>query len=721
MSETIKNFYTCPMHPEIQKDGPGMCPECGMNLVKSRKSKVESKDAASHDKHQGHKTESFLRKFWVALILTIPLVAYSELPELFFGKGLPYFPGLEYLILVLGSIVFFYGGWVFLTGAFRELRARLPGMMTLIALAISAAYLWSIYAIFAGEHPLFWELGTLVTIMLLGHWLEMKAVKKARGALKELAKLIPDTAELILRTSDVNISTSQVLNLNKGGFKTKIISILELRVGDVVLVKPGARVPADGKVIRGQSELDESIVTGESKLVSKKAGDEVIAGTINSDGSLEVEVTKIGEETFLAGIMRLVVEAESSKSRLQILSDKAALVLTIIAVSAGAITLTAWLLAGREVAFAVARLVAVLVIACPHALGLAVPLVASISTNMAASNGFIVKRRLALEEARRIQVVLFDKTGTLTEGRFGVDVILSADGVEENKVLQMAASVNKHSEHSIAKAIVEEAKKRNIGLEDIKNFERLAGKGAKGFILGKEILVGSEVLVKEKNIQISEDVYSKVKGLEGQGKTVIFALSGDKLLGGIALSDVIRPESKKAVEMLHNQGIKVAMVTGDSEDVASYVAKELGIDEYFARVLPEQKVEKVKELQNRGLKVAFVGDGVNDAPALTQADLGIAVGAGTNVAIESAGIILAKNDPQDISKIIRLSKLTYNKMIQNLFWATGYNIIALPLAAGALMFYGVPPVEPAVAAIFMSASTVIVAVNAMFLRSRSLN
>ena len=694
-------IYTCPMHPQIRKEKPGMCPECGMALVPSR---INTNKKQIHtDKHKGHKTESFLRKFWVSLVLTLPLVAFSELPSLFLGKSLPDFPGLKYLILFLGSIVFFYGGWVFLSGSFRELRARLPGMMTLIALAITSAYLWSVYATFFEAEPLFWELATLVTIMLFGHWLEMKAVRKAKGALKELAKLLPDEVEVIRNE------------------KTEIISISELKIGDMVLIKPGAKVPADGKIVQGQSELDESIVTGESKSIFKKSGDEIIAGTINGDGSLKVEVTKIGEETFLAGVMRLVAEAESSKSRLQILSDKAALVLTIIAVSAGVITLTAWLLAGADVAFAVARLVAVLVIACPHALGLAVPLVASISTNMAASNGFIVKKRLALEEARRVEVVLFDKTGTLTEGKFGVDAVLPVSGTSEKEVLEKAASVNEYSEHSIGRAIVGETRKRNISFGNIKNFERLPGKGARGFIGDQEIIVGSEVLVKEKGIEVNGNISSKISQLAGQGKTVIFVLAEGKLIGAIALADVIRKESKEAIDMLHNQNIKVAMITGDSEDVAKWVAGELGIDEYFARVLPGQKVEKVRSLQNRGLKVAMVGDGVNDAPALTQADLGIAVGAGTNVAIESAGIILVKNDPRDIPKITRLSKLTYNKMIQNLFWATGYNLLALPLAAGALMFYGIPPVEPAVAAVFMSASTVIVAANALILRGRSLN
>lgn len=664
------------MHPEVVRESPGMCPECGMQLLKheTRSMKHDSgfklRDSG-HDKHEGHKTESFLKKFWVSLALTIPIVAYSELPELFFGWQAPQFPGSGYLQLILGSIVFFYGGWAFLAGAWRELEAKLPGMMTLIGLATTAAYLWSVYAVFAKEKPLFWELATLITIMLLGHWLEMRAVKGAKGALQELAKLLPDTAEVQRRE------------------KTEIIPLADLKAGDVVLVKPGAKVPSDGKVIEGQSDLNESIVTGESKLVSKKPGDEVIAGTINGDGGLKVEVTQIGESTFLAGVMRLVAEAQASKSRLQVLSDKAALYLTLVAVISGAITFFAWLLAGSEVAFAVARLVAVLVIACPHALGLAVPLVASISTRMAASSGFLVKQRLALEAARDVDIVLFDKTGTLTKGEFGVIGQVPID------ILRLASAVETQSEHPIAKAIVQKAREQNIQLAEVKNFQRIPGVGAEGMVGGKRVFVGHR-----------------------GGDRIIVEIDG-KEVSNISVADTIRPESKDAVAQLHKQDIKVAMITGDSGEVAKEVAKELGIDEYFARVLPGEKAEKVKALQKRGLKVAFVGDGVNDAPALTQADLGIAIGAGTNVAIESAGIILVRNDPRDIPKIIRLSKLTFNKMLQNLFWATGYNVVALPLAAGALAFKGII-LEPALAAVFMSASTVIVAFNAVLLRRKEL-
>ncbi len=703
------------MHPDIIRDKSGMCPECGMNLVPRAGGKPgsgqqshhqsqhvqghhvsgEKSAESSHDKHTGHRTEDFLKKFWVVLLLTLPILGYSEIFTLATGTTLPKFFGVEWVIFILGSAVYFYGGWVFLRGAYHEIGAKLPGMMTLIALAVTAAYLWSVYATFIGEHTLFWELSTLIAIMLLGHWIEMKAVKGARGALKELSKLLPDKARVI-----------------RNG-KTLEVALQELREGDTVLVKPGEKVPADGRVSEGKSDVNESILTGESKPVPKSEGSDVIAGSINGDGSLTLTVTKIGEETFLSGVMRLVAEAETSKSRLQILSDRAALYLTGIAVAAGTITFISWLFAEAGLVFATERLVAVLVIACPHALGLAVPLVASISTTMAAKNGFLVKRRLALEAARAVDTVLFDKTGTLTTGDFEVSAIVVEGGEKQEEVLRLAASVNVHSEHPLARAIVEEAKKRGVELSKVSDFSRIPGKGARGSVNGSEIFVGSESLFSSK-LTTSDVVH-----LAGQGKTIIYVGREASPLGAIALADAIRPESREAIKALKEAGIQVAMITGDSEDVAKWVSKELGIDEYFARVLPGEKSEKVKLLQKRGKKVAFVGDGVNDAPALTQSDLGIAIGAGTNVAIESAGIILVRNDPRDIPKIIRLSKLTYSKMIQNLFWATGYNVIALPLAAGALYAYGII-LEPALAAVFMSASTVIVAVNAVLLRREKL-
>ena len=662
--------YTCPMHPEIKQDRPGMCPECGMQLVPAKKKKADM-DHGTHDKHAGHSTAMFLRKFWVSLILTIPVVLYADVLKTIFKWSLPAFPGLEYMPLVLGSIVFFYGGWVFLAGAWREIKGRLPGMMTLIGIAISAAYIWSVYAVFASDEALFWELTTLITIMLLGHWLEMRAVSGAQGALKELSRLLPDMADVI-----------------RDG-KTETVPLSKLRENDFVLVRPGAKIPADGKIIDGDSDVNESMMTGESKPVSKKEGDRVIAGAINGDGALKVRVANIGEKTFLAGVMRLVAEAQASKSRLQILSDRAAFYLTIVAVGGGIITLISWLLAGADIAFAVARLVAVLVIACPHALGLAVPLVASISTTKAAHNGFLVKQRIALEAARTIDIVLFDKTGTLTEGAFGV-ISYSSD-----EALQLAASVDAHSEHPIALGIVAEAKKRNLSIHESKNFKRIPGIGGEAEVENQKVFVGH------------------------RGKALIQVEVDGKTIGTLKVEDKIRPEAKQALAELKEAGLRLAMITGDSEEVAESVSQELGIDEYFARVLPHQKSEKVKELEMRGMKVAMVGDGINDAPALTQADLGIAIGAGTNVAIESAGIILVRNDPRDIVKIINLSKMTYSKMIQNLWWAAGYNIIALPLAAGVLAFKGIL-LDPAIAAVLMSVSTVVVAINATLLRRQKI-
>lgn len=695
------------MHPKVISEREGMCPECGMNLIKRQNAKLKN-----HDKHEGHSTNIFKIKFWVSLALSIPIVAYSDIAQKLLGWEAPQFFGSEYLPLALASIIFFYGGWIFIASAYRELRARLPGMMTLIALAISTAYFYSVAITLLGKgETLYWELATLITIMLLGHFLEMRAVSSAQGALKELSKLLPDTAEV----------------MRNGG--TEIIPLSELKKGDLMLVKPGGRIPADGVVKEGVSDVNESIATGESKPVAKKEGDAVIAGTTNGDGSLWITVTKIGDETFLAGVMRLVAEAQSSKSRLQMLSDRAAYYLTIIAVVTGGITLATWL-AISDAAFAVNRMVAVLVIACPHALGLAIPLVASISTTKAARNGFLVKQRLALESARKIDVVLFDKTGTLTKGEFGIDAIVAATTGNEARVLQLASSVNSQSEHPIAKAIVTEAKKRNIALLSVANFERIAGKGATGKLRIEnqelKILVGSASLMEDYHIVIDERLRKQVDEHERQGKTTIWVASqsiipNSKFIihGFIALADVIREESREAISSLHAMGVKTAMITGDAIDVAKWVAEELGIDEYFAKVLPGEKSEKVKLLQSKGQKVAFVGDGVNDAPALTQADVGIAIGAGTDVAIESAGIILVRNDPRDIAKIIRLSRLTYVKMLQNLFWATGYNIIAIPLAAGALAFKGIF-FEPALAAVFMSASTVIVAWNAVLLKRQLL-
>ena len=653
--------YTCPMHPNVVQDRPGMCPECGMNLVPTEKK-------SEHDKHEGHKTFSFLQKFWIAVALTIPVFFYSEMAREVFGIHGPEFPGWQYVLLALGSIVFFYCGSIFLTSAYRELKARMPGMMTLIGLAVTAAYAYSLVSILLGTgRDLMFELSSLIAIMLLGHWIEMRSVQGAKGALKELAKLLPDTADVI-----------------RGGVM-QTIPLGQLKVGDRVLVKPGAKIPADGKIVEGQSEVNESIITGESKPVSKSQGQQVIAGSINGDGSLTVEVMQIGERTFLAGIMRLVADAEASKSKLQMLSDRAAFYLTLIALAAGAITFVAWLLAQAGIGIATERLVAVLVITCPHALGLAIPLVASISTTMAAQNGLLIRRRSALEMAKNIDTVVFDKTGTLTEGTFSVTSSSS------DEALALAAAVEAHSEHPIGKAIVLEAQKRKLTVQEAREFKRIPGIGAEAIVDGKRMFVGQ------------------------RGSAAILIEADGQKVGSISLADQPRPEANVAIETLKRMNIRVVMITGDSEEVAKDVAQTLGIKEYFARVVPEEKANKVKLLQSQGRKVAMVGDGVNDAPALTQADLGIAIGAGTTVAVESAGIILVKSDPRDIVKIFNLSRLTYRKMIQNLFWATGYNVIAIPLAGGALASYGII-LQPALAAIFMSVSTVVVALNAVLLR-----
>ncbi len=697
--------YTCPMHPEVRKNEPGRCPICGMALLPEKR-KINESAHGEHDegvnKHAGHNTNMFKNKFWVSLVLSAIVVFFSDALQKIAGFSSPTFPGSKFIPLILGSIVFFYGGWIFVIGAFRELKARQPGMMTLIAMAISVAYFYSLYSVFIiGGETLFWELTTLITIMLLGHWMEMRAVQGAQGALKELAKLLPDTAEVIR------------------GDKTEVISLEQLKIGDIVLVKPGGKIAADGIIIEGKSEIDESMVTGESKPVSKEISGQVIAGTINGDGSLKIRVDKIGENTFLSGVMKLVAQAQSSKSKLQMLSDRAAFYLTIIALISGVLTFIMWMLNKSGVNFALERTVAVLVVACPHALGLAIPLVASISTNMAAKNGLLVKQRLALEIARKIDVVLFDKTGTLTKGEYGIDKIIGSAGSSPELVLKLAAAVNSNSEHPISKAFIQEVQKRKLNLGTISDFQRIPGKGAKAVVDGKEVLVGSATLLAEVGIELESQLTAQISRTEKEGKTIIFVIQDKKLVGSIALADVIREESREAIKALKVMGVRVGMITGDSEDVAAWVAGELKIDEYFAKVLPDQKANKVKLLQDKGLKVAMVGDGINDAPALTQADLGIAIGAGTNVAIESAGIILVKNDPRDIPKVIKLSKLTYNKMIQNLFWATGYNVVAIPLAAGVLAFKGIL-MQPAIAAVFMSFSTIIVALNAVLLKRKKL-
>lgn len=652
-------------------------------------------DHSEHDKHAGHNPNIFKKKFWVSLFLAIPAVLYSQTMMDLLHYSTPTFPGSKWIPAIFGIIIFFYGGLVFIKSAKAELSARQPGMMTLISLAISVAFIYSL-AVTLGLDGMdfWWELATLITIMLLGHWLEMASVMNAQGALKELSKLLPDEAELV----------------TKSGTETVIIA--SLRVGDVVLVRPGTAIPTDGEVVKGKSDVNESMLTGESKSVDKDVTSLVIGGTINGSGALTIKVTKVGDDTALAGIMKLVAEAQSSKSKTQIIADRAAYYLTFVAIGAAILTAIGWsVFSDQSLSFILERIVTVLVIACPHALGLAVPLVTAISTSLAAKNGLLVRQRIALESARNLDVILFDKTGTLTKGEQGV-VDIVTDGIKPHELLSLAGAVELESEHPIAKAIVRFANEKKLNLPSVKNFSALSGRGAKAIIDGEAVYVGGPRLLGELSAIQSSEIKKAYESASNDGKTVVYVVSGKKVLGAIMLADIIRPESKEAVRLLQESGKRVAMLTGDAKGVAAWVAKELGITEFFAEVLPENKADVVKKLQTDGSRVAMVGDGVNDAPALTQADVGIAIGAGTDVAIESAGIVLASSDPRGVAKIVILSKATYRKMLQNLFWGAGYNVVVIPLATGVTGFI----LSPALGAVLMSMSTIIVAVNAQFLR-----
>ena len=658
---------------------------------------------ASHGEHNGsegmHDPAAFKRKFWLTLVLTIPTLVFSHGLQEILGLSGPRFPGSQYIPAVFGIAVFFYGGWVFLTGALHELRSRKPGMMTLISLAILVAFGYSA-AVTLGLNGMdfWWELGSLITIMLLGHWLEMAAVMGAQDALGELAKLIPDEAERI------------------DGDSTTTVSVAELALGDTVLVRPGARIPIDGEVIEGESEVDEALLTGESTPVAKVVGESVIAGSINGGGSLTVRVDKVGDDTALAGVMRMVADAQASKSGVQVLADRAAAWLFYLALAAALITLVVWLLLRPDQPnFVLERVVTVLVIACPHALGLAIPLVAQISTSLGAKNGLLVSSRSALEEARNVKVVLFDKTGTLTRGEQGVTDVVAAADHDADQVLALAAAVEAKAEHPIAKAIVAEAHERSLKVAKSTKFEALAGRGASATVQGTTITVASARVVNERGLSLDSDLVHAGNEAAAEGKTIVYIIDDASVLGMVALADVIRAESSEAVAALKRRGIRVAMLTGDSHEVGNWVAAKLGIDEVFAEVLPGQKAEVVKKLQVGGIRVAMVGDGVNDAPALAQADLGIAIGAGTDVAIESAGIVLASSDPRGVARSLELSRATYRKMQQNLFWATGYNVVAIPLAAGVAFGAGIV-LSPAIGAVLMSVSTVVVALNAQLLR-----
>lgn len=656
-----------------------------------------SRAHASHDRHAGHSVAMFRDKFWLSFALTVPVVFWSTDVQHWLGYTAPSFSGSKLIPAILGTVVFLYGGLVFIRGARSELADHKPGMMTLISLAITVAFGTSLAATFGlFEVEVWWELASLITIMVLGHWLEMRAISQARGALNALAALLPDTAERVR------------------GAQTETVPISELQVGDVVLVRPGTRVPADGTVVEGTADVDESMITGESRAVPKGPGAPVIAGTVASGGSLRVRVTAVGEQTALSGIMRLVAAAQASGSRTQALADRAAAILFYVAVASGGITLIYWWLAGDK-EHALIRTATVLIIACPHALGLAIPLVIAISTSLGAQNGLLVKDRLALERARNLDTVIFDKTGTLTRGSPALSGVVAASGTNEDYLISRAAAVEDNSEHPLAKAIVAEAKRRNLPILPAADFEALPGRGAQARVDSKSIAIGGPRLLTELKATVPSEVEKLTTAWASEGKTVLYVVSEGGLLGAFAIEDEIRPESKEAVSELHRLGIRVAMITGDSKTVADSVARRIGIDEVAAEVLPADKASAVKGFQSGGRRVAMVGDGVNDAPALATADVGIAIGAGTDVAIESAGIVLVRSDPRDVVGAIELSRATYRKMIQNLVWATAYNLVAIPIAAGLLVRWSVD-LPMSAGAVAMSLSTIIVAANAQLLR-----
>lgn len=669
------------------------------NAAKNHDSNQGKDGHSGHNNHAAHSVDIFRTRFWICLALTVPALVWEPMLQKWFAYSTPSFPGSDLIPAFFGTIVFFYGGIVFLRAARDELADRKPGMMTLIALAVSVAFLYSAAVTFGFPgHALWWELATLVTIMLLGHWIEMRSVSQAQGALKELAKLLPDTAERL-----------------KDGNQTEEVYVDELRGGDLVLIRPGTSVPIDGVVESGESSLNEAMVTGESKPVRKKPGDKVVAGTVNGDGSLRVTVESVGEKTALAGIMKLVEQAQDSRSRAQTLADRAAFFLTIVAIVAGGTTFAAWLAFGASLDFSITRMVTVLVIACPHALGLAVPLVIAISTSVGARNGILVRDRRGLEEARKLDIVVFDKTGTLTRGEHRVLKIVPADQLDQQQALRLAAAVEHDSEHPIARALLESARDKELDIPDAEHFAAIPGHGVQATVEGRHFHVGGPNLLRKFNIKPSGKLDAASNEFKRQGRAVVYLVEDKSILAVFAVADAVRSESKEAVQFLHADNIAVAMLTGDSKDVADAVAKELGIETVFAEVLPKDKVDKIKELQSQGNRVAMVGDGVNDAPALATADIGIAIGAGTDVAVEAGDIVLMRSDPRDVSRIVHLSRATNRKMVQNLWWAAGYNIAAIPLAAGVLAWAGFL-LAPAAGAILMTASTVIVAVNAQLLR-----
>ena len=696
MSKQTKIIYTCPMHPDVVQNEKGSCPQCHMALEKK---KVDSAGSGhnEHDKHAGHNPNMFRTKFWLSLLFTVPVLYFSETVQELLHFTAVSFTGSTYMPAIFGFIIFFYGGLVFLRSGHAEVSNRQPGMMTLISLAISVAFIYSslITLKIVNGMSFWWELASLVTIMLLGHWLEMASISNAQSALAELSKLLPDEAELV----DEDL--------------TKIVRVSELKVGDKILIRPGSKIPIDAQVVKGESKVDESMLTGESNTVEKTVGDQIVGGTINRSGSLTARVTKIGDDTALSGIMKMVQDAQVSKSRTKLLADSTAKYLFYYAIASATITMLIWIFfTDANTNYILQRVVAVLIIACPHALGLAIPLVTAISTSKAAKAGLLIRQRAALESARKIDIVLFDKTGTLTKGEQGVVGIVAEN---ETQLLKVAASIEAGSEHPIAQAIVEAAQQKGIKPQEVTDFSALEGRGVTAKLSCKTYFIGGPQLLRQKSITLSKKYKTASETAHNDGQSIIYVLEGETVLGAMTIADVIREESKQAVSELQEAGIRVAMLTGDSKGVAQWVSKELALDEFYAEVLPGNKSDVVKKLQRDGSIVAMVGDGVNDAPALTQANIGIAIGAGTDVAIESAGIILAGSDPRGVLKIIKLSNKTYSIMVQNLVWATGYNLLAVPLAGGALAFSGFV-LSPAVGALLMSLSTIIVAANAQLLR-----
>jgi Cu2+-exporting ATPase len=675
--------YTCPMHPQIMQDGPGKCPLCGMTLIPLKKS-------VTHDGHEAHTSgiADFKKKFYVVLILTIPIMLLSEMIQHWLNIHFS-FPGSKYVLFFLSSIVFFYGGWPFLKGLVGEVRAKNPGMMTLVGFAISVAYIYSVATVFGLQGmDFFWELATLILIMLLGHWIEMKSVAGASRELELLVQLMPDDAHLV------------------NGDKVTDLKTESLKEGDVILIKPGEKIAADGIIAEGESYLNESMLTGESKPVGKSKGDKVIAGSINGNGAIKVTVAHGAKDSYLSQVIKLVQDAQKSRSKTQLIADTAARWLTLIAIVAGITTFLVWYLSGKDLAFSIERMVTVIVICCPHALGLAVPLVVAKSTALSAKHGLLIKSRTAFENARKITTLVFDKTGTLTVGKFQVvRYVAHNDKYTQEQVLQYAAALEQNSEHPIATGITAKAKELNLQLPAVIGFEAITGKGITGVIDRKDVLVVSPGYLKEKFSFLTKEDMVKAE------ETLVFVLIDDS----IALADEIRPESFEAIKTLRQNNIKSILLTGDNATVAKGVSDRLGMDSFFAEVLPHQKLEKIKELQDKGEYVAMTGDGVNDAPALAQANVGIAVGSGSDIAAETAGIVLVNSNPKDVVSLIQFGKATYRKMIQNLVWATGYNVVALPLAAGVLYKMGIL-LSPAAGAVLMSVSTVVVAINASMLK-----